>query len=257
MRKRIHVISEKGDVYQTAFTKDENGLITPQAITSSGKIPYLQIKKTGCPVISQQKFSTMYKTNNLPFAVEEAETVGGNAAEVRMEVGDISAQRNVLRIEIRNEEITDEEILIGDAFGLIATKLSIGSIKAGVKVNGTWGVNTLTVLEKVTGSLPYRLGDIQFQGYTNAGAKSDKFYNSGFFRLAKADTLNRTTNDNEMVLTDLVYQDSYNTNIRNEQKHRFMMEGLSAYHLLVPAGETISINVKLYSTGQGYAMKKA
>lgn len=255
--KRVHEKKSNGKYYQLPLGQDAQGNQYDVPITEHGSISPSRILKAGFPVINHENIEIMNTDKSgLPYAVKTQEDVLGAPGYSRLEMPKVGGQRTVLRVTITNGEATDEEILVGDAYGLIASKLGVGAIKAGVVVGGTWGTATLTVLTAITAANPYRLHDIQFQGYTAAGADSNDFYNSGYFRLAQADIANRTCKDEELVLTDLVKQDSYNTNIRSDKTHRFIMDGFSGYHLLVPAGESIQINVEVSAVAMSYAMDR-
>ena len=264
MLKRMHV-NRGGLIYQLPAAIDEKGNISSMPVKTSRPISESQIKQTGCPVFSQSQINNIMQQNqngvvrsvsDLPFAVAPYEDVLGNPGFDRVERQNVEGQRTVIRISITNNELTDEEILIGDHHGLLAFTLGVGAIKAGVVVGGTWGTSTLAFLKQITGANPYRLAGVQFQSFTAAGIASEVFYNTGFFKLAEADVANRTTKDEELILADLVRPSTFQTNIREDDSHRFLMDGFSGYHLLVPTGQKVQINLTMVSYANSYNMNR-
>lgn len=254
--KRVHYLKD-GKIRQAPYAQRQDGSFIVAPVTQKGVISATELKSKGCPVLPIQsilKIKESMEKNLMPNGVYNQEDNYGKMGKSRLENAAVSGQRAVLRISITNGEATPESIMVGDGLTLGTRKLGIPAIKAGVVIDGTYGADTLTLLAEITKCYPFRLHGIQFQGFTAAGAKSEKFFTDGFFRQTKADFANRTTQDEELVLADLVTGATYNTHIRETEDFRHIMNGFTGFHVNVPAGESIRINTTIVAVGETKAM---
>jgi hypothetical protein len=244
---RVHRIGLDGQAYQEPIAQDRNtGQTFPFPVTNPGPIPLAEVQAANCIV---KNGSMNFNPNGLtlPPAVGIAETPAGQVQPYRSEGPSVQGQREQWTITINNAELTTEEFVIGDASGLLRAKLGVGAPKAGVTFGGTFGANTYDLMRTVSGYTPIDLHGLHIINKTTLGATSTAFFDTGFLRLAQANLANNGPIDNEVPLRDLVFQDSFQTNIRQDRDWRFQMMSLTGVHVSIPTGQSITITFQVIS----------
>lgn len=247
---RVHRLGLDGQAYQEPIAQDRNtGQVFPFPITNAGPIPIQEVEAANCIITTQEPRMLNATTNgmSLPKGVGVAETPGGQVIPFRSEGPNVGLQRQQWTITINNAELTTEEFVIGDASGLLRAKLNVGAPKAGVTFGGTFGANTYDVMRTVSGFTPMDLHGLHIINKTTLGAASTAFFDTGFLRLAQANLANNGPIDNEVPLRDLVFQDSFQTNIRQDRDWRFQMMSLTGVHLSIPTGQSVTITFQVIS----------
>lgn len=242
---RAHERIGNGQVRQLPYVVSDQGEAKPAPITNSQPIPESTAAGRGCPIYEPNNFSMQNKNGNYPLGVQNVETANGRAALARFETPGENSQRLQWTITISNGEATDEEFLIGDGTGLLATKLGIVAPKAGVTISGTYGAATYTTFKAITANQAVDLHGLHLVGATTAGVASDVVFNQGFLRMAEANIANNAAQDTEIPFRDLVGPDSFQTNIRVDDDWRMLMNPLSALHVKIPAGEALTVTFRV------------
>lgn len=261
--KRIHETLPSGQIVQLPFVVDETGNVTPYAVTNTSPIPISVVKKQGAIIVNQnQKSNSMngqsiiQQMQNKAIAgpVSAVETPYGKLDLSREETNGVGSARRLFTLTITNTELTTESVVIGDGSGFIKELMGIGAPKAGVSFGGTYGAASYQVIQDLTKSMALRFMGIQFQGYDSLGVKSDNFFNSGSFRSAVVDPLKYTIDNPYLSFSDLVQQDSYNTNIREEKNYRFLLSYLTGQVITLPTASRVTINCTVPSAAMAYNM---
>lgn len=258
--KRAHYQASDGRAYQLPVAVTAAGEQIPAPITNSRPMDASRVAAAGFPIISRNQ-ATMQQNQlggALPFAVVQDENAYGRRGVARMERPARNAPvREQWTITISNGEATTEEFLIGDNTGLLAAALGIPAPKAGVTITGTFGANTYTFFSAISGKNPVDLHRLHLVGNTTAGAASTAFFTSGLLKVMDASIANNTNEANIIPLADLVLPDTYQTNIRVDNNFRFIMDGLSALYLQIPAAEAVTLTFREVSAvNRVYAMEK-
>ena len=258
MKKRVYESIGGGYAVEAPYVQDEQGQKIPYACDKQKKgvpVPVSVLKSKGLPIMESKNVAEM-QNERMPVGVGFSEKPGGAVDTYRSESPDDGTGRKVLRIKIDNGEGTEEKIILGDPTGLIKQQLGIGAPKGGVTFAGSYGADTYTILQNMTGLIPFDLHTIKFQGETTAGAASDAFFNAGRFGLVKLDVAGNTPSNEELVLSDLVQPSTFQTNIRKDDSFRFQLQAATAFEVTLPAGEAVLITATISAAGFTRMMNK-
>jgi hypothetical protein len=256
MRKEALRVYEKiegtGMVKEAPFVSVD-GDIRPYPISKNGKNPrkLAEAKAFNFPIITTKQCEKMAynMSNGLPPAVGMQEDPQGQLSTYRAEKPAVQGVRKILRFEINNTENTTETVVIGDYTGEVKRKLGVSAPKSGVLITGTYGSDTYTQIQTITGVLPMRLHGIQFQNKTSLGADSTGFFDSGRFGICFADPVGQTLINDEYPLSDLITQSTFQTYIREAKGFRFILGAPTAYAVTIPAGEKLLVTSTVQSVG--------
>lgn len=249
--KRLYQVV-KGGVIELPILVDQAGNYQNYPVTNSGVINPATIDPTS-PVLysSINNFQTMrnncypvYKGNNLPVGVGYAETPDGRIKTARLEMASSGSNRRPLIIGLDNTDVAAHTFVIGDGFGLFASKNAIAAKPAAVVVTGTYGANTLTRIADITKSAPFDLHGIHIVGQTTAGASSETFFLNGTITQFLIEPDMQFAKETMIPLSDEVSQAANKDNIRANEAYRFIVNGFGGYKITLPAGEKITITFR-------------
>jgi hypothetical protein len=261
--KRAHETMPDGTVKQLPFLVDEQGNVTPFAISNPRVMSKSFMKSKGGVIVNQnsnqnsmQTQSVISQMQNKVIAppIHAVETPYGKLDLARAETNGVGSSRRLFTLTVTNTELTTESVVIGDGSGFIKELMAIGAPKAGVTFSGTYGATSYQVIQDLVKSTALRLQGLQFQGYDSLGVKSDNFFNSGSFRSAVVDPLKYTIDNPYVSFSDLVQQDSFNTNIREEKNYRFLLSFLTGMVITLPTATRVTINCTVSSAYMAYNM---
>ncbi len=224
-------------------------------ISNSRLIDDSIINRVGAAIIPQKMNSKQvsYQTK-IAGPIQYAEKPYGEVSTVRQEEASAGESRRVLTISITNTEATAETVALFDGLGHVKRMANIAVPKAGVTFDGTFGADTYTVLQELGKMVALKFKGIKFQAFTSAGAKADTYFTAGSFRSAVADPLQYNLDNPYESFTDLVGQNSFNTNIRQNDQYRFLMTPTSAWIVTLPTATAVTITATVDSYEGSFGM---
>lgn len=252
--KPVYKLLQSGKLQELPFLCDEQGNLYPARPSSSKPINVNQARPDGLVITPKKSFPKMSK-QQFPAAVGLTETPTGRIQSARAEVPAMSGARRTLKVVLDNQDVAAQSVLIGDAAGLYDYKNGVGPKSANVIVGGTYGTDSLTLLQAVTQSSAFDLHGLHIQNSTTAGAESEAFFNSGVITQFLVQPDAQFIDEIELPLADAVTQSTFKANIRELKDHRFQLMHLTGYFLTIPAGEKVTLTWGINAVGTGQWMQ--
>lgn len=239
--KAYRIMQDLGNGYckKTNYAKQENGQTVYSPANDQRVYKTRQINPK-CTFINQEQMK------QLPYAVKQAESPQGRPDLYRAESGQgvVIATRRPLKVVISNGHTAPEDILVGDAHGLVAWKENIPAKNAATTIDGTYGAETLNFIAAITGSNPFDVHGLHLVGSTTAGANSEAVFNSGRLRTFEVDPDAQTVKYGEISVSDMVMPSDQQSHIRYDRDFRFQFNGFTGVRALVPNGERLTMTFK-------------
>lgn len=260
-KRRVHSSCQDGTCQQEPFVIDDaTGKLEPYPVTNPVKMSPQFVQQKGGVIIDKQtiqqaKNNKTMASNNMPYGVEDAETVEGAMDVVRIELPGANSGSNTLTFSIDNGETDAQEILLGDGYGLLDNAFNVGSKAASVTLGGSFGANTKTLVDNQCSGGAIRLHGIHIVN-TNSGSDSTDFFDSGKLELCKASPINNTNERNRFDFSLLVSGETFKPSIRENKNFRFLLSGYTGLLFTVPAGEKVVMTFTVASVADGYNMSR-
>lgn len=236
--------------------------IYDQPITSTAFIPISEAIKKGGIVVSQnqlkQNKNLIMNNGVLPYAVVPVETATGGTGVARIEAPSYLPNTKQLKVGLENTDTDPAEVVLFDGMGFVGQKLKLSSVfPATITVSGTWGTETVANLKTIGLAMPVDLHQIWMQNVTPLGAKTTVFFDDGTVNQSYADIAGNSFYDEPLPTTTLLTDQSYQENIRIFPGFRFLVNGLAALHLIIPASTKINIVLNISAVSLAPNMVKA
>lgn len=252
--RRIVQPTGQGYVKQLPYVKDTvTGQEIYKPLTDTSEMIPVQNAR-GCVVKNQNQ--NFMASNNMPYAVMQAENVYGTPTVARAETPAINTDLVIWQISLNNTAGAAAEFTIFDGFGLVAAKLGLSAIPGTVTVGGTFGANTAAYLKTITQSKAVRLHQLWMQSSTTAGVLNEQFFNTGFIRQSYGSIANNSAVDDLIPTVNQVHQDTYQTSIREWKNFRVLVDACTAFHILLPASTAVNIAFYIDASEMTYDMNK-
>lgn len=259
--KRVLLKLDNEYCMQTPYACTNDLSYTEQRpVTYSGKIPITYALRKGGIVLDSSTQTNNIKMANsqLPFAVLQTESATGQGGTARVEAPSYLPNVKQLRVGLANTDTETAEVVLFDGMGFVAQKLKLDSVfPATIDVSGTWGADTVANLKTIGGLMPVDLHKIWMQNTTLLGAASTLFFDDGAILESYADIAGNSFYDEPLPVTTLLTDQSYQPNIRIFDGFRFLVNGLAALHLVIPAQTKVNIVLNISSVALASNMVKA
>lgn len=280
--RRIYEAQPDGMVKQAdcVHCSTSNNLIAAPAVDDRLLPAAAAIRAGGIIVSPSQLQDAMNTTPNRAEATRMTaakptaayETHGASTAKGTLTTVDLKSSKDTsagfdtsqVSVVLRNTNAAGGAALtgvIGDANGILRSDsdvggLGVGAIAAALEVSGTWGEDTLTRLEQITGNSSIDIQGLHIIATKLDGSEDVSFFAQGSIRTAKASYVGNAPRVERVKTQHQVGQAAFNKNIRVLNQFEMLLTDMDGIPVKVPAGVEVTLTFGIAAVGSGSVMEK-
>lgn len=250
MNKRVYFDLGNGYAAPMPLATTPTGETVEAPLKSRKNVPISRVHAEGCKCMTAHQVAKNSTGDILQSESAASMSAGGARVESpgNRQGGILPAA--VHQITLNNTGEAAAVAVVGDAIGLISNYKSIPTLPVAVTVGGTWGTDTLTIINAITKTNPVDYHGIHVQ------ASDENYYAGGNISTAIGTFDNSGVTEQPVNFQMLTSDMSQNLSVRRDKSFRWGLFGSTAVLITIPAGESVTVTFGLNGVGTAQLIQK-